>query len=69
MSERQGTGGEQTTMGGGGPRNTARRSAPQHPGSRRVRERVTPADTGTIESGEPGEQTGGDDGGQEDGGS
>lgn len=54
-----GTDGEQFTMGSGGPRNTSRRAAPQHPGSRLVRERVTPEDTGTIESADADEQGGG----------
>jgi hypothetical protein len=39
MTERR-TSGEQTTMGSGGPNRTARRSAPPHPGSERVRERI-----------------------------
>ena len=55
-----GTDGEQTTMGSGGPRRTARRSAPPHPGSRKVRERdVLPAE---MHDDEPVEGEGGSDG-------
>jgi hypothetical protein len=53
--------GEQTTMGSGGPRRTARRSTPPHPGSRRVRERLLPEGAEQV-SDDQGEPEGGDSG-------
>jgi len=52
---------EQTTMGRGGPRNTARRAAGPHPGSRLVRERIQPPGSSTV-SDDDGDQ--GDDKGE-----
>ena len=56
---------EQTTMGSGGPRRTATRSAPAHPGSRRVRERIEPPAEMKSDDGQGGGSGGQDDEGSE----
>jgi len=54
-----------TTMGSGGLRNTAERAAPPHPGSRRIKERITPPGGATIDD-VPDKAEGGDSGEGED---
>lgn len=62
-----GTDGEQYTMGSGGPRNTARRAAPRHPGSRRVRERLLPPGAEQVDDADQGDDEQGGDSGEESG--